>query len=235
MPQKEKIQQMFDDIAPSYDAFNHLTSMGIDKSWRRKALSLAKGPSVLDVACGTGDFAIAAAKAKPEWNVTGIDLSAGMLEVMARKVEAEGLGGRVRSVQGDCTASAFADCTFDSVTVAFGVRNFEDREKGLREILRVLKPGGRFVMLELGVPSWQPARWLYGLYFRHIMPLIGGRMSRNKAAYRYLPASVLAFPGKKEWLATMERCGFTDCTHRSLTFGICRLYSGERPRASQMT
>lgn len=222
MPKKENIQKMFDDIAPSYDAFNHLASMGIDRCWRRKALRYAKGPEVLDAACGTGDFSLALAR--KGFKVTGIDISSGMLAGMKRKLSAAGLQDKVLPVRGDCCDMVFADGSFDSVTIAFGVRNFEDREKGLREILRVLKAGGRFVMLELGLPSWQPARRLYEIYFRRLMPLIGGSMSHNKAAYRYLPASVLKFPGKEEWLATMARCGFVNCRHRALSLGVCRMY-----------
>jgi len=130
---------------------------------------------------------------------------------------------------GDCCSMRYADATFDTVSVAFGVRNFEDREKALGEVLRVLRPGGRFVMLELGIPRNPLVRWAYKFYFSRIMPLIGGKMSGNKAAYRYLPASVQAFPGPKEWCATMEAAGFKNVRHRALSLGICRLYTGEKP------
>jgi len=222
MPKKEKIQEMFDSIAPEYDAFNHTTSLGIDKSWRRKALKYIQGPSVLDIACGTGDFSIQIALSDKK--VTGVDISEGMLKVMREKVAKAGLEDKISCQIGDCAALPFAEGSFDSVTVAFGVRNFEDREACLKEIRRVLKPGGKFVMLELGVPSWQPARWIYNIYFTKIMPHIGGKMSGNKAAYNYLPASVLNFPKPKAWLETLRSIGFTDLYHRPLTFGICRLY-----------
>lgn len=226
MQEKNNIRNLFDDIAPGYDTFNHLTSLGIDRCWRRRAIRQVKGGDVLDVACGTGDFAIAIAR-KLRCRVTGVDISEGMLEQMRRKVAREGVPG-VTAEEGDCAALRFADCKFDSVTVAFGVRNFEDRPKCLREILRVLKPGGRFVMLELGVPSGGLVRSLYKFYFTRIMPLVGRRISGNEAAYRYLPASVLAFPGPARWMQTMREAGFTAVRHRSLTFGICRMYIGEK-------
>lgn len=259
MPKKEIIQEMFDSIAPEYDAFNHLASLGIDRCWRRRALRFvgkAAGASpdealrVLDIACGTGDFSIAVARrlqktCGQDWQVVGCDISEGMLAVMREKVAGAGLSAGdaaapgaepcgkaargISTMAGDASAMPFPDRSFDTVTVAFGVRNFEDREKCLREILRVLEPGGRFVMLELGVPSSRSVRWLYKIYFTRIMPWLGGRMSGNRNAYRYLPASVLAFPGKAEWLGTMERCGFVNCRHRALSLGICRLYTGEKP------
>jgi len=228
MPKKEKIQEMFDSIAPEYDAFNHTTSLGVDKTWRRKALKYIQGPRVLDIACGTGDFSISIAS-KLGCEVVGVDISEGMLEVMKKKVAKAGLEDCISCEVGDCAALPFEDASFDSVTVAFGVRNFEDRQACLKEILRVLKPGGEFVMLELGVPSWQPARWIYNIYFTKIMPRIGGKMSGNEAAYRYLPASVLNFPAPREWLSALRSVGFTDLYHRPLSFGICRLYVAARP------
>ena len=234
MPKKEQIRRMFDDIAPEYDAFNHLSSLGIDKCWRSRALRELPSPcrEVLDIACGTGDFCIAAArrlaKKSDSYHITGADISTGMLEVMRQKVSDAGLGSRVSTEEGDCAALRFSDGSFDAVTVAFGVRNFENREKCLHEILRVLKPGGRFIMLELGVPSWKPVAWLYRLYFTKILPFVGGKMSGNRKAYEYLPASVLAFPKKREWLATLEKVGFSNCRHHALSLGICRLYTADK-------
>lgn len=243
---------MFDDIAPEYDAFNHLSSLGIDKSWRRRALKelprFAAGSTggtafgsvsgqeavyrVLDIACGTGDFCVAAAKTLSKradsYHITGVDISTGMLEVMAGKLASAGLQDCISAEEGDCASLRFADGSFDAVTVAFGVRNFEDREKCLAEILRVLKPGGRFIMLELGVPSWKPFARFYRIYFTKILPLLGRKMSGNRGAYEYLPASVLAFPGKREWLSTLAAVGFRNCRHRSLSLGICRLYIAEK-------
>ena len=228
MPEKEKIREMFDSIAHEYDAFNHLTSLGIDRIWRRRALRYIEGPQVLDIACGTGDFAITIAERK-HCGVVGVDISEGMLAQMRKKVEAAHLDRRVSCEIGDCAALRFRDSYFDNVTVGFGVRNFEDREACLKEILRVLRPGGSFVMLELGVPSWRFARKFYEWYFTKVMPLIGGRLSGNRAAYKYLPASVLAFPGPKEWTAFLQGCGFAGVKHRALSLGICRLYIAVKP------
>ena len=227
MPEKEKIREMFDSIAPEYDAFNHLTSLGIDKLWRRRALRWIEGPQVLDVACGTGDFSIAIAQRR-HCGVVGVDISEGMLAEMRRKVLAARLEREITCEVGDCAALRFKSSTFDNVAVAFGVRNFEDRAAGLKEILRVLRPGGRFVMLELGVPGCPLVHKAFRWYFTKVMPLIGGKLSGNQAAYRYLPASVLQFPGPKEWTAFLRECGFTDVRHRALTFGICRLYVGTK-------
>ena len=245
MPRKENIQQMFDSIAPGYDAFNHLTSLGADRRWRKTALREVSGPRVLDEACGTGDFAIAIARhledlyrkgqktEQVQWaSVVGVDISEGMLEVMRRKVAEAGLddagSGSVSAETGDCCALHYPDASFDTVTVAFGVRNFDDREKALAEVLRVLRPGGRFVMLELGIPRNPVVRAAYKFYFTRIMPLIGRGISKDKAAYRYLPASVLEFPKPEDWTATMQKAGFADVRHRPLSLGICNLFTGVR-------
>ena len=250
MAKKENIRKMFDSIAPGYDAFNHLTSLGADRRWRKTALREVSGPRVLDEACGTGDFAIAIAKhlaKKAEiagqagndgggtgsaWSVTGVDISEGMLEVMRRKVAEAGLDDTgcvsVSAETGDCCALGYPDASFDTVTVAFGVRNFEDREKALVEVLRVLRPGGRFVMLELGIPRNPVVRAAYKFYFTRIMPLIGSGISKDKAAYRYLPASVLDFPKPEEWMTTMQKAGFAQVRHRPLSLGICNLFAGVR-------
>lgn len=233
MPQKENIQQMFDSIASGYDAFNHLTSLGADRRWRRRALREVVGPRVLDEACGTGDFSIAIAnhlaKRAQDASVVGVDISEGMLEVMRRKVAESGLEATVRAETGDCCALQYEDASFDTVTVAFGVRNFEDREKALQEVLRVLRPGGHFVMLELGIPRNPIVRAAYKFYFTRIMPLIGAGISKDKAAYRYLPASVLNFPNPQDWIATMQKAGFAEVRHRPLSLGICNLFTGVRP------
>lgn len=233
MAKKEFVREMFDGIAADYDRLNHIMSLDVDKSWRRKALKQIIGPEVrdiLDLACGTGDFSVAIAKKMPVGaHVTGVDLSEGMLAVMKEKVAAEGLQEKISIRQGDGEELPFADGSFDRVTIAFGIRNFENREKGLREMLRVLRPGGRVVILELSVPQNAFFRWCYNLYFLHILPLIGGKVSGDKAAYRYLPASVLHFPGPREFMETLRECGFSEVEHKAMTFGICRLYSGTRP------
>lgn len=236
MPKKDNIRQMFDTIASDYDFLNHLMSLGVDRGWRRKALREIVGaeeaPQVLDVACGTGDFslAIARALAVPGATVMGVDLSEGMLDVMREKVNKAGFAPEsagnviVTAEVGDAEKLRFEEKTFDVVTVAFGVRNFENRPRGLEEMLRVLKPGGRLVILELSVPSNRILRGCYNLYFQHLLPWIGGLISGDKAAYRYLPASVLAFPGKEAFTAELIRAGFVDVRHRALTLGLCRMY-----------
>ena len=232
MPKKEKIQQMFDDIAPSYDQLNHLMSMGVDKIWRRKALKyIADGTQqkILDVACGTGDSTIAIAKAAaPGSRITGVDISTGMMEPLMRKAAHEGVHDRIKLQVADALDMPFPEASFDRVTCAFGVRNFEDKAKGLQEFKRVLKDGGKAVILELSVPEKRFPRAVYDLYFMHILPLIGGIISGNRTAYRYLPASVHAFPAPEAFCAMMEEAGFRNVTHKSLTFGLCRLYVGEK-------
>lgn len=234
MPKKENIRTMFDAIAPDYDRLNHILSFDIDKGWRKKAVKeiTDKGHAmeVLDVACGTGDFSIAIARAAaPGSHVTGLDLSEGMMKIGREKVASEGLEGIVSMEQGDCEQLGFPDCSFDRVSVAFGVRNFEHLETGLQEMLRVLRPGGKAVILELSVPENPVMRFMYKLYALHILPAIGGMISGNKGAYRYLPASVLKFPGPKRFLQMMESCGFKETESKAFTFGICRMYSGTRP------
>lgn len=232
-PKKENVEQMFDSIAKDYDRLNHIMSLDIDRTWRRRALKQivekGKKQEILDIACGTGDFSIAIARKSDHGTmIHGLDLSAGMLEVMRQKVAKLGLQDRITAEQGDCEKMDFADDSFDRVTIAFGIRNFEHREAALREILRVLRPGGKLVILELSVPANPIIRWCYNLYFTRILPLIGGKISGDQAAYNYLPASVLKFPGKKEWMATMASCGYSKVQHKAFTFGICRMYVGQK-------
>lgn len=234
MPKKENIRNLFDDIAPDYDKLNHILSLDIDKSWRSKAIreivERDTPLNILDVASGTGDFAIGTArKAADGSHITGIDLSEGMLKIGREKVAKEGLSDMISMQEGDCEALPFPDGTFDRVTVAFGVRNFEHLETGLSEMLRVLKPGGKLVILELSVPSNPLLLALYKLYFLHILPAIGGKVSGNKGAYRYLPVSVLHFPKPEAFMKMMSGCGYSEVRHRAFTFGICRMYIGIRP------
>ena len=227
---------MFDSISPDYDHLNHLMSMNVDKTWRRRALRhivpRSGQLSVMDLACGTGDFSVAIAKrmrrSDVKGRVTGVDLSEGMLEVMRGKIAAEGLENMVSAELGDGEALHFASASFDRVTIAFGIRNFEDKEAGLREILRVLKPGGRLVLLELSVPSNRVLLWIYNLYFCHVLPYIGGRVSGDKAAYKYLPASVLKFPKAGEFAAMIREAGFRSVFTKAYTLGICRLFVAEK-------
>jgi len=233
MPQKETIQEMFDGIAPSYDKLNHLMSLNIDKRWRRKAMREVVDGTVqqlLDVACGTGDSTIAMAKAAaPGSRVTGVDISTGMMEPLMRKAAHEGVHDRIRLMVADGENLPFQPASFHRVFCAFGIRNFEHREKGLAEFLRVLKPGGRVVILELSQPSRPWLRALYNLYFLHVLPLIGGMISGNRAAYRYLPASVRAFPAPPVFCSLMREAGFTSVHSRSFTGGLCRMYIGTKP------
>lgn len=233
MPKKEKIRNLFDDIATDYDRLNHILSLDIDKIWRRRAVKEIirkdRPQEILDVACGTGDFAIAVAKEAPEAShITGIDLSEGMLSIGRDKVSAAGFSGRISMEQGDCEALPYNDCRFDTVSVAFGIRNFEHKETGLEEMFRVLKPGGKVVILELSIPDSHILQQMYKIYFLHILPAIGGAVSGNRGAYRYLPASVLKFPKQDVFLGMMSAAGFSEVRVKSFTCGICRMYIGER-------
>lgn len=228
MAKKEAVKGIFDNIAPSYDRLNHFLSLNIDKKWRHKAirtLDITGEEVLLDVACGTGDFSLAAAFAGAG-QVIGIDISEKMLEIGREKVAACGLEGKVMLRYGDSERMEFPDNCFDAVTVAFGVRNFEHLSIGLREMFRVLKPGGKAVILEFSMPRHFPIRQLYRFYFRRILPVIGGWMSGNKGAYTYLPESVFHFPQGADFLRILEECGFRHTTRKKLTFGIASLYTG---------
>ena len=232
MPKKEKIREMFDGIAPSYDKLNHMMSLNVDKLWRRHALKeIVDGTQqqVLDVACGTGDSTISIAKAAaPGSRVTGVDISEGMMALVMEKAAHEGVHDRIRLQVADGENLPFEEGDFHRVTCAFGIRNFEHKELGLKEFCRVLKPGGKAVILELSVPQNRLIRWFYDLYFMHILPWIGGLVSGDKAAYRYLPASVHAFPAPARFCTMMEEAGFRNVRHRAFTLGLCRMYVGEK-------
>ncbi len=232
MPKKEKVQQMFDNIAPTYDRLNHLMSMNVDKLWRRHALKeIVDGTPqrILDVACGTGDSTISIARAAAEGTtVTGADISEGMMALVMEKAEKAGVGDRIDLQVADGENLPYGEGTFDRVTCAFGIRNFEHKEKGLQEFLRVLRPGGRAVILELSVPQNKVVRWVYDLYFLHILPWVGGSISGDKAAYKYLPASVHNFPAPKDFCEMMEAAGFRSVRCKTFTLGLCRMYVGER-------
>lgn len=232
MPKKEKIQEMFDHIAGEYDALNHIMSLNIDKSWRRKAIkSISGGPGhleILDLACGTGDLSIVIAEEIEDCHITAADISEGMLDVMRKKVDSMSLYDKITVETGDGENLRFPEGSFDRVTIAFGIRNFEDKGKGLREMLRVLKPGGRLVLLELSLPENGFMKWLFNLYFLRVLPRIGGRISGSKSAYNYLPASVAHFPKKTEFMNMMTAAGFRNVSHKALSAGICRMYVGEK-------
>jgi len=221
---------MFDNISHRYDFLNHLLSMGIDKGWRRKSIRLLeplKPRQILDVATGTGDFALQALSLKPE-KVTGIDISEGMLAVGRKKVAARKVDDKVELLCADSENIPFEGNKFDAVTVAFGVRNFENLERGLREIYRVLKPGGMLVVLEFSRPRTFPFRQVYSFYFKFVLPKIGRMVSSDRAAYTYLPESVAAFPDGDDFLECLRTVGFKDTKCRTLTFGISSIYSGAK-------
>jgi demethylmenaquinone methyltransferase/2-methoxy-6-polyprenyl-1,4-benzoquinol methylase len=232
-PKKDNIKKLFNEISEGYDLFNHVTTLNIDKRWRKKAIRRAvdrtNPQEILDVACGTGDFTIAIAKAAcPKSRVTGVDIAADMLARLRKKAREAHVEKMIRVETGDAEALRFADATFDVVCIAFGVRNFENREKGLREMLRVLKPDGKLVLLELSVPSNFVARWLFKFYLVHILPWIGGALTGNKASYRYLAASVRAFPGPDTFKQILKNSGFRHIRQKPLFFGVCRLYTAKK-------
>lgn len=222
---------MFDGIAPRYDLLNHLLSLGIDRGWRRRLVRTLRADgrkAVLDVATGTGDLALLIARRCAGSAVTGLDLSEGMLEVARRKVAALDGGDRIRFIAGEAEAMPFADGGFDAVTAAFGVRNFHDIPAGLAEMARVLGDGGRVYILEFSVPRNRLFGAVYKWYFHRVLPLVGGLVSRDGSAYRYLPSSVDEFPAPEEFLRLMEGTGFTDCKCRRLTNGVACLYTGTK-------
>jgi demethylmenaquinone methyltransferase/2-methoxy-6-polyprenyl-1,4-benzoquinol methylase len=227
---KEQVARMFDNISHRYDFLNHLLSMGIDKGWRKKAIRLLQPiqpKSILDVATGTGDFAIQALSLKPT-KITGIDISEGMLAVGRKKIAEKKLEQYVELRSGDSENIPFQENNFDAVTVAFGVRNFENLDKGLSEIYRVIRPGGMVVVLEFSRPRGFPFRQLYNFYFKFILPKIGRFISSDKAAYTYLPASVEAFPDGEDFLHRLNTIGFKNTKCKALTFGISSIYTGSK-------
>ena len=223
---------MFDEIATSYDKLNHIMSLDIDRAWRRKALKeIVDGTpqQILDVACGTGDSTLAIARAAaPGSQVVGADISEGMMALVMDKARKAGVADRVSLQLADGEDLPFGEASFHRVTCAFGIRNFEHKELGLKEFYRVLKPGGKAVILELSVPQNRIERWFYDLYFLHILPWIGGKVSSNKEAYKYLPASVHAFPAPKVFLEMMSAAGFANVHHKAFSFGLCRMYVGDK-------
>ena len=230
MPEKTHIRSMFDSIAGDYDSLNHLLSLGIDKSWRRRAVAevMKDAPTrILDVACGTGDLAVSlAVKAPKGAKVTGVDISEKMLSKVGAKAAKAGVAFNVKTEVADGENLPYADGAFDALTCAFGIRNFEHRDKGLAEFLRVLRPGGKAVILELSVPRNETLRKMYTLYFSTILPKIGGWISGDPAAYHYLAASVNHFPSPEHFSAEMAEAGFRAVSFRTFTSGLCRMYVG---------
>jgi len=235
---KTQVALMFDNIAHSYDFLNHFLSFGIDKLWRRKVRKVVKyyaKPSVasqtgmiyLDIATGTGDLAIELNKLKPE-KIIGVDISAGMLEVGKVKMQKKGLDKIIHLELGDSERLKFADESFDAVTSAFGVRNFENLLKGLTEMYRVVRPNGVVVILEFSKPRHFPVKQLYSFYFSFILPFWGKIISKDKSAYTYLPDSVKAFPDGEAFLEQLKLAGFARAYHHSLTFGIASIYIAKK-------
>jgi demethylmenaquinone methyltransferase / 2-methoxy-6-polyprenyl-1,4-benzoquinol methylase len=227
---KAKVTLMFDDISPKYDFLNHFLSMGIDRSWRRKLTEMLrpnKPRRILDVACGTGDLAFALMALEPE-KITGIDLSEKMLEIGRVKITQAGLEEKILFRTGDAEKIPFSDNSFDAVTVAFGVRNFTDLDKGLAEMRRVIKPGGVVAILEFSHPDKFPVKQFYTLYSKYVIPFWGRTISRNKEAYRYLPETVAAFPSGNSFLRIMERAGMKNSRLKKLSSGIATIYLGEK-------
>ncbi|MDR2414512.1 MAG: bifunctional demethylmenaquinone methyltransferase/2-methoxy-6-polyprenyl-1,4-benzoquinol methylase UbiE [Odoribacteraceae bacterium] len=229
MPRKEQVQAMFDAIARRYDLLNHLLSCGVDRRWRARAVRLlGDAPGrVLDIACGTGDLSLASARRGAR--VVGVDISENMLEIARAKLLDRGLSDRVTFQCGDAESLAFPDASFDAVTIAFGARNFEHLDRALREILRVLRPGGRLIILEFSTPTAPFVAGLYRFYFTRVLPFLGGLLSGDRAAYAYLPSSVLAFPSGARFLSILDSSGFTSASARPLTFGIATLYTAIAP------
>ena len=226
LSKKEQVEQMFDNISGKYDLLNRILSMGIDVRWRKKVVKSVKKANpktVLDIATGTGDLAIQIAKST-QAQITGFDLSAGMLEVGRKKVTKEKLDDRIEMIQGDAENMPFENNSFDVITVAFGVRNFENLKKGLDEIYRVLKPGGKFIILEFSQPECFPMKQLYAFYSKNILPKIGKQISKDESAYTYLPDSVKAFPYGEEMKKILKNSNFSKSSDKKLTFGIASIY-----------
>jgi demethylmenaquinone methyltransferase/2-methoxy-6-polyprenyl-1,4-benzoquinol methylase len=225
------IAAMFDRISPKYDALNHLLSFNIDKVWRRKtAKAVAKSHpnTILDLATGTADLAIAVAKRNPQAHILGMDISEKMLDIGKEKVMHQNLANQIELRLGDAASLPFEDDSFDAITVAFGVRNFEDLGKGLSEISRVLKPGGQAVVLEFSMPERFPVKQFYRFYFKRLLPFIGRIVSKDKGAYSYLPNSVEKFPKPEVFSESLASFGLGKCQTKRLTMGIATLYIAEK-------
>ena len=226
-----QVERMFDNIAPAYDQLNHTLSWGIDKSWRKKAINWLKPfqpQRMMDVATGTGDFAIQACRVLNPKELIGTDISEGMMNVGRQKVKAAGLESRISFAKEDCTARTFPDKRFDAIPVAFGVRNFEDLDKGLKEMHRVLDDNGKLVILELSEPDWFPMKQLYAIYSKVVIPTLGKLLSKDRSAYTYLPQSIKAFPQGEVMKEIILKAGFSEAHFKRLTLGICTLYTATK-------
>lgn len=229
---KEQVEQMFDNIAPTYDRLNHILSFNIDKLWRKRVVRMLRKSHpamVMDMATGTGDLAIAMARRMSDVRILGVDLSEEMLAVARQKIEREGLKDRIEVRKGDAENLAFVDSeTMDAATVAFGVRNFENLEKGLAEIYRTLRPGGKLIVLEFSIPRNALVRWVYAQYSHRLLPRIGAMLSKDRQAYDYLPDSVEEFPSPERFKEILRGVGFSDIKARSQSFGIAHIYQATK-------
>lgn len=229
---KEQVADMFNKIAGKYDAMNRLLSARTDIGWRRKAISMLKKENprhILDVATGTGDMAIMTCKKLNPEKVVGIDISEGMLELGVKKVEKEGLSSKISLLHGDSSTIKFGNNSFDAVMVAFGVRNFENLDTGLSEMLRVLKPGGSLIILEFSKPRRRAINFFYNLYMRLVAPRVVSWFRQNKDAYLYLNESANAFPDRQSFTDILQKIGFINTRFKPLSLGICCIYSGKKP------
>lgn len=227
---KEQVAQMFDTISGNYDNLNRVISFGIDVKWRKKVLQIvaqSNPKTILDIATGTGDLAILMAKTDAE-KIVGLDISAGMLEVGVKKIADKNLSHTIEMILGDSENMPFEDNSFDAITVAFGVRNFETLEKGLTEILRVLKPNGVFVILETSVPDKTPYKQGYNFYSKNILPIIGKLFSKDDVAYGYLSESAAAFPYGEALNNILRKVGFIDVIAMPQTFGVATIYKASK-------
>ena len=227
---KEQVANMFDAISENYDDLNRVISFGIDVKWRKKVIQLIgenNPKKILDIATGTGDLAIMMAKLNPE-EIVGLDISAGMLNVGKEKIAERNLSKLIKMVLGDSEKIPFNDNYFDAITVSFGVRNFENLDKGLKEILRVLKPGGTFVVLETAVPTKTPYKQGYQIHSKFVLPLVGKLFSKDKTAYSYLSESANAFPFGKAFNNILEKNGFSNCEDIPVTFGVASIYKATK-------
>ena len=225
------VEEMFDNIAPTYDALNHRLSWDIDKGWRRKAIGLLAPfhpQTMLDIATGTGDFAILAAQMLHPGKLIGADISEGMMRIGKEKVKKLGLDTVVSFKKEDCMAMSFEGNTFDAVTAAFGIRNFQDLDKGLKEMCRVLKKGGHLSIAELTTPVSFPMKQLFHIYSHTFLPVYGKLISKDSSAYSYLTATIEAFPQGEKMMEILKKAGFSKVSFKRLTFGICTLYFAEK-------
>ena len=222
-----QVEQMFNNIAPAYDTLNHRLSWNIDRGWRRKAirqLAPFHPQAILDIATGTGDFAILAAEMLKPQRLIGADISEGMMQIGRHKVQEKGMQHIISFEKEDCTRLSYPEASFDAVTAAFGIRNFADLDKGLSEMCRVLKPGGHLSIVELTTPVSFPMRQLFQIYAHTVLPVYGRLISKDQSAYSYLTKTIEAFPQGERMVEILQKAGFSEASFKRLTFGICTMY-----------